>query len=163
VHHSISLDVVEKLSQHPNIAGLKDSERDVSRLEKACSLFKDNDEFSLLIGWAAQSANGLSLGADGIVPSTGNFVPAMFRSLYDSALKGDLETARHYQNKTDKIAKIYQKDKTLSESLPALKIMMNCLGLCEPYVLPPLFEPTESVRKDIIKQVESSGILELNQ
>jgi 4-hydroxy-tetrahydrodipicolinate synthase len=158
-HHSIPLDVAGKLARHPNIVGLKDSERDLARLEKACSLFKDNDEFSFLIGWAAQSAHGLSLGADGIVPSTGNFVPDMFRSLYDSVLKGDLETAQHYQNKTDEIAKIYQKGKTLSESLPALKIMMNSLGLCESYVLPPLLESSESVRKDIIKQVQARGII----
>ena len=160
VHHSISLEVVEKLSHHPKIAGLKDSERDISRLEKACELFKDNVDFSFLIGWAAQSANGLRLGADGIVPSTGNFIPEMFSCLYHAALKGDIKTADTLQSKTDEIAKIYQKDKTLSESLPALKIIMNSMGLCERYVLPPLQEPSESVCREIVDQVRASGILE---
>lgn len=159
-HHSIPLDVIDQLSQHPNIAGLKDSETDLPRLEKAVSLWKDRDDFSILIGWAAQSAKGLALGADGIVPSAGNFIPAMFCSLYNAALKGDSETAIYYQKKIDEISQIYQKDKILSESIPALKIIMNYLGLCEPYVLPPLMEPSQTVRQEILKQIKINGIME---
>jgi 4-hydroxy-tetrahydrodipicolinate synthase len=78
------------------------------------------------------------LGGDGIVPSTGNFVPAMFRELYDAALKGDTATANRLQEETNAIAKIYQEGRTLGQSLTALKVMMQVDGLCDPYMLLPL-------------------------
>lgn len=158
-HHSIPLDVADQLSRHPNIAGLKDSEANMSRFEKAASLWKDREDFSVLMGCSKHSAEGLALGADGIVPSGGNLIPAMFSSLYQAAAKGDSETAIYYQQKADCLCKIYLKDKILSESLPALKIIMNYLGLYEPHMLSPLLEPPETVRQEIIKQVEASGIM----
>ena len=42
------------------------------------------------------------------------------------------------QDETNEIAKIYQKDRTLGQSLAALKVMMQTKGLCEPWMLMPL-------------------------
>jgi 4-hydroxy-tetrahydrodipicolinate synthase len=53
------------------------------------------------------------------------------------------------QKMTDAIGEIYQKGRTLNQSLPALKIMMNTLHLCESYVLPPLEMLGEEERKQI--------------
>jgi 4-hydroxy-tetrahydrodipicolinate synthase len=78
------------------------------------------------------------MGGDGIVPSTGNFVPRLFRQLYDAAIAGDNSTAQRLQDETDAIARIYQKDRTLGQSLAALKVMMQTKGLCQPYMLMPL-------------------------
>jgi hypothetical protein len=36
------------------------------------------------------------------------------------------------------VAALYQKGRTLNESLSALKAAVSCRGLCAPYVLPPL-------------------------
>lgn len=137
-HMSIPVDVVRRLSEHPNIVGLKDSERDLERMAACIEISKNNPRFSYFCGWAAQSAYSLSLGGDGIVPSTGNFVPAMFRELYDAALKGDTATANRLQEETNAIAKIYQEGRTLGQSLTALKVMMQVDGLCDPYMLLPL-------------------------
>jgi len=137
-HMSIPIDVVDKLSYHPRIVALKDSERDIRRLDKSIELFKEREDFSLLIGWAAQSAYGLLNGADGIVPSTGNIVPKMFQLLYEAAKSDDSQTANRLQQETDAIAKVYQKDRTLGQSLAALKVMMEYYGLCTQEMLPPL-------------------------
>ncbi len=135
---SIPLDVLETLSKHPNISGLKDSERDPARLDKCITLWKDNSDFSFLIGWAAQSTYALLNGADGIVPSTGNIVPGMYRDLYNAAIKGEREQAETLQKATNDISLVYQKDRILSQSLAALKVCMHSLGLCEKVVLPPI-------------------------
>jgi len=37
-----------------------------------------------------------------------------------------------------KVAAVYQKGRTLNESLAALKAAVHCRGLCAPDVLPPL-------------------------
>lgn len=139
---SIPLDIVERLSRHPNIWGLKDSERDEERMKTLIERYKDRADFSYFCGWGAQSAGSLRLGADGIVPSTGNIVPELYKQLYEAALKGDFETANRMQALTDEVAVQYQKDRTLGESLAALKVMMHRKGMCGTTMMPPLTELT---------------------
>ena len=136
---SIPLEVVEELSHHPKVVGLKDSESNIERLEEAVSRWSARDDFSHLTGWAAQSAYGLQLGSDGIVPSAGNIVPHWYRSLYDAAVAGDAATAMALQHATDELSTLYVDHPTLGQSLAALKVMMSVRGLCEPHMLPPLF------------------------
>src|SRR5699024_73885 len=45
-HMSVPLEVVDQLSHHPNIAGLKDSERDENRLKEALERWKDRSDFT---------------------------------------------------------------------------------------------------------------------
>ena len=137
-HMSIPVGVIRRLADHPNIVGLKDSERDLERMAQCIEIAKNRYEFCYFCGWAAQSAHSLELGGDGIVPSTGNFVPEMFQQLYEAAIAGDMATANRLQDETNEIAKIYQKDRTLGQSLAALKVMMQTKGLCEPWMLMPL-------------------------
>ena len=137
-HMSIPVDVIRRLADHPNIVGLKDSERDLERMAQCIDIAKGRQDFCYFCGWAAQSAHSLELGGDGIVPSTGNFVPELFRLLYEAAIEGDMATANRLQDETNEIAKIYQKDRTLGQSLAALKVMMQTKGLCGPDMLMPL-------------------------
>ena len=148
-HMSIPVDVIRRLADHPNIVGLKDSERDLERMAQCIEIAKDRDDFCYFCGWAAQSAHSLELDGDGIVPSTGNFVPEMFQQLYEAAIVGDMATANRLQDETNEIAKIYQKDRTLGQSLTALKVMMQTKGLCEPWMLMPLTRLTEEEEKAI--------------
>ena len=97
-HMSIPVDVIRRLADHPNIVGLKDSERDLERMAQCIEIAKDRDDFCYFCGWAAQSAHSLELGGDGIVPSTGNFVPEMFQQLYEAAIAGDMTTANRLQD-----------------------------------------------------------------
>lgn len=161
-HLSIPLEVVERLSGHPNIVGFKDSERSVERLEKSVSLWKERPDFSFLTGWAAQSMRALQLGADGIIPSTGNLAPGLYKTLCESVAEQDLSTARNAQSKADRISEIYQKNRTLSYALPALKAMMSAYGLCQSCMLPPMAQlATEEERS--IKNLTTSQCGDLNQ
>lgn len=137
---TIPLDVVETLSVHPNIWGLKDSERDFERMEACINKYKNEKAFSYFCGWGAQSASSLKLGADGIVPSTGNYVPEMYKKLYDAALNSDWNTCEKWQQETDLVAQQYQKDKTLGESLAVLKALMHEKNICNKTMMPPLTE-----------------------
>jgi 4-hydroxy-tetrahydrodipicolinate synthase len=154
-HMSIPVDVVARLADHPNIVGLKDSERDLERMAQCIALSKNRTDFSYFCGWAAQSCYSLSLGGDGIVPSTGNFSPGMFRELYEAAVAGDVEKAKALQETTNGIAKIYQAGRTLGQSLTALKVMMQTDGLCTPDVLPPLTRLSSDEENRIAEQARS--------
>lgn len=154
-HMSIPVDVIERLSHHPNIVGLKDSERDMDRMADIIRFTRDRADFSYFCGWAAQSEHSLSMGGDGIVPSTGNFVPGMFRELYDAVVDGNPERAIRLQEETNEIAKIYQSGRILGQTLTALKVMMQTRGLCDPYMLPPLTRLTPDEEKNIAEKARA--------
>ncbi len=153
-HMTIPVDVVKRLAEHPNIVGLKDSERDLERMDQCVAISRGREDFAYFCGWAAQSAHSLEIGADGIVPSTGNFVPKMFQDLYEAAVNGDMATANRLQEETDAIAKIYQAGRTLGESLTALKVMMQTDGLCDPWMLAPLTRLPEEEEKAIAEKAK---------
>lgn len=136
---SIPINVLDKLSQHKNIVGIKDSERDMNRLDESLSLWKDRSDFVHLIGWAAQSSYALRYGSNGIVPSTGNFTPALYSAMAKAIADGDFERGNALQDVTNKLGLLYQKDKILSQSIPALKYIMWAMGLCGTQVLPPMY------------------------
>ena len=152
-HMSIPLDVIEKLSHHPNIVGLKDSENNIQRMEEALTLFSDREDFAYFCGCAANSAKALSLGADGIVPSVGNYLPKIYNDLFEAGISGNTEIADDLQAKTIEIGKINTDNLTLGESLAGLKVIMKMYGLCETYMLPPLTELEEETVINIQNKV----------
>lgn len=152
-HMSIPLDVIEKLSHHPNIVGLKDSENNIQRMEEALTLFSDREDFAYFCGCAANSAKALSLGADGIVPSVGNYLPKIYNDLFEAGISGNTEIADDLQAKTIEIGKINTDNLTLGESLAGLKVIMKMYGLCETYMLPPLTELEEKTVINIQNKV----------
>ncbi len=154
VKYSIPLSVIGSLSEHENIVGLKDSERDEERLTKAIELSKDREDFSYLLGWAAQSSYAMLNGADGIVPSTGNFTPELYKDLLDAALRGDKVVADELQQKTNYLGALYQKDRILSESIPALKVLMSIQGLCKSNVMPPMYKMDKVEEEEYIDSMK---------
>jgi 4-hydroxy-tetrahydrodipicolinate synthase len=89
-------------------------------------------------------------GGHGIVPSTGNLVPGLYKKLYDAAKSGDNIKALEYQDLTDKISAIYQNNRNISQSIPALKVLMSELNLCKPVALPPMYPTNESEISSLI-------------
>ena len=135
---SISIEVAERLGCHERIVGLKDSERTEGRLEEAIERLCGRDDFSYVVGCAVLSAKAVGLGAAGIVPSSGNLEPGLYRSLFDNAQNGNESVANEFQEITNRVSKLYQENRSLSQSLAVLKAAMHIRGLCGPTVLPPL-------------------------
>lgn len=154
-HLSIPLDVVEQLSHHQNILGFKDSEKGEERMIDAISRWKDRPDFAYLLGWALKSQQALFLGADGIVPSTGNLAPGLYQSIFDAAVAGNKVLATAAQVKADYLSEIYQKDRVLSKALPVLKIMMSAYSLCGTAMLPPLYQLPAEEEKSIVTRMRA--------
>ncbi|GAB3018375.1 dihydrodipicolinate synthase family protein [Niabella terrae] len=147
-HMSLPLALVDQLSRHPNIIGLKDSERDEARMRAALALWKDRPDFHYLLGWAAKSAEALLGGADGLVPSTGNYHPEIYQQMFQALTAGNQEEIFRLQELSDQYGASYQKDRTLGESLAALKLLMQEQGTCSACMLPPLSSLTASATKN---------------
>lgn len=154
-HHSIPLEVVDKLSYHPNIFGLKDSERNLDRLNESIRLWGDRDDFDFLIGWAAMSAYGLQKGANGIVPSTGNICPELYVQMIEAVCSEDEIKANELQERTDQISAWYQKGRSLSGSIPALKVLMKKRFLCSGEVLLPMVTMSVEEEKIYLSEIEN--------
>lgn len=138
-HMSIPLDLLDRLSYHPKIVAVKDSERNTERLDRSLQLWKDRTDFKHYMGWAGASAYALINGSDGIIPSSGNFAPTIYTEMCKAVEQGDTALAQVLQEQSDSLGALYQTNKSLGESLWALKVLMKQLGLCEPYMMPPLY------------------------
>lgn len=160
---SVPLPVLEKLSHHPNIAGVKDSERDQDRMNQALLLWKDRADFICLIGWAARSSHALLHGAKGIVPSTGNFAPGLYARLSEAARSGDEREAGKWQELTNRLSVLYQEGRNLSGSLAALKVIMSVKGLCGTQMMPPIYRMDAAEEKRyrvlVAEELDKMGIL----
>jgi dihydrodipicolinate synthase/N-acetylneuraminate lyase len=135
---SLPLEVVQRLSDIPNIVGFKDSENVPGRLEKTAELFARRPDFAIFMGASVLSAQALRHGFDGLVPSSGNIAPALWRDLFNASLDGKWEQVEELQRRLDAIARVFHRDRSLCQSLAALKACLEALGLCGPAVLPPI-------------------------
>jgi dihydrodipicolinate synthase/N-acetylneuraminate lyase len=156
-HMSIPLSLIDELSHHPNIVATKDSERNEERLQQSLALWKDRTDFGHFLGWAAKSADALISGSDGLIPSTGNFVPEIYSTMLKAVEEGDNDKAYEMRELSDAYGNLYQGGRTLGESLWALKVLMKEKGLCEAVVIPPL-QPQSMEEESKLK----NGLKELN-
>ena len=147
---SISIDIAEKLSLHERVVGMKDSENTPGRLEAAIDRFSGRNDFAYVVGCAAFSAKAVALGAAGIVPSAANLQPQLYKALFENARSGNRSAAEKLQEQTDHISVQYQKNRSLGQSLAALKAAMHILGFCGPTVLAPL----ETLREEDITEIK---------
>ena len=159
-HTSIPVTVLDQLSHHERIIGIKDSERDLERFNQSLKLWAERDDFYHLVGWGGQMANGLLQGSAGLVPSTGNLVPKMYQDMVVAFQARDYQKLEQLQKLTSDISEVYQKNRSLNQSLPALKVMMDALNLCEPYVLPPLEMSDDEEKLLIVEQMKSFNFQE---
>jgi len=156
---SIPLDTVEKLMGHARFAGIKDSENNERRLEELLQRFGGRKDFSVFVGVGALMEKGLRLGADGIVPSVGNLIPGICRKLCSAAQNGNWAEAGNFNSRMNAVAALYQKGRTLNESLSVLKGALHIRGLCAPHVLPPLKPLTDSQLEKLRLEMERLHLL----
>jgi dihydrodipicolinate synthase/N-acetylneuraminate lyase len=135
-HHSIPLPLIDQLSHHPNIVGLKDSERNEERLLAALQLWSGRQDFSHLLGWASRAAVTLLHGGDGLVPASANLSPGIYTDMLKAVTAGDIAQVHLLQDRSDQLGNTYQGGG--GNSIGALKTLLHKTGLCQPYMMPPL-------------------------
>jgi 2-dehydro-3-deoxy-D-pentonate aldolase len=156
---SIPLDTVADLMGHARLAGIKDSEKNEKRLEETLRRFGGRKDFSIFVGVGALMEKGLRLGADGIVPSVGNLIPDICHKLCAAAQNGNWAEAENFSSRMNAVAALYQKGRTLNESLSVLKGALHVRGLCAPHVLPPLKPLTGSQLEQLRLEMERLHLL----
>lgn len=152
---SIPLEVIGELIGHPRFVGLKDSENDAQRHAELLRRFGGRSDFSVFCGVGALMAQDLKSGMDGIVPSVGNLIPDVCHKLCAAVERGDSSEATQHAERMNAVAALYQKGRTLAQSLAAIKGLLHLRGLCSPAVFPPLLplapEELEALRGEAAK------------
>jgi 4-hydroxy-tetrahydrodipicolinate synthase len=91
----LSVGLVARLAEVPNIVGIKDSSGD---LELAAEYLRvAPDKFSVLMGRDTLIFAGLLYGARGAIAATANVKPRLVADIYDKFMAGDLDGARKAQ------------------------------------------------------------------
>ena len=158
-HTKINIDVktVVRLSEHPNIIGLKDSSANAVYFQSLCYLLKTN--FSLLVGPEEITAETVLMGGNGGVNGGANLFPKLYVALYDAAVAKDFARIEELQNLVMEIStKIYTVGSYGSSYLKGLKGALSALGIVEANIAPPFttFDEKEMTRViSNIKEIEA--------
>jgi 4-hydroxy-2-oxoglutarate aldolase len=148
---TLSDKVVEKISQHPNIAGMKDtSPGNMSSYLSVCG-----EQFDVLAGTISILYTAMVLGAAGGVVSLGDAFPDPCCELYETWAKGDLPGARklHYT--------LFRLNQSVSgaSGVAGVKYAMELGGYYGGNPRLPLLPITEEGKKRIRDAAAAAGVI----
>ncbi len=144
------------LSQHPNIAGIKDSSGNLELFSRLCMQFRDDAEFSVYMGPEELLAEAVNAGAAGGVCGGANLLPNVYVELYEAAKANDQPAVQRWQRVISQVFQLIYRDPTGRMNLiPALKVAMQECGLCKDIVAPPFSRPCEDHRNQILTSLSS--------
>lgn len=116
-------DAVERLSEHPNIVGLKDSGNDMLQIGEY--LARSAPGFTVLAGSAPSLFSSAVLGVHGAVLALAGLVPELCVQLFEHARAGRLDEARALQRRLMPLARAIGP----VHGVPGLKAALDLLGL----------------------------------
>ncbi len=146
----LSVDLVARLADHPNIVGIKDTSGDLTFLYDVVS--STPSSFSVFQGASELAIASLDAGADGMIAGPANVFPRAVAQLYDSYRAGDRERAKRLMNA------VVNPIVSATSDVPTAAAMKYLIGLSGHDIggpLPPLPELGESERDDLRRCYEA--------
>ena len=150
---SIPVSVVERLSRHPNIAGIKEASGDMSYAMKIArcvgpdfALYSGNDDITVPL---------MSIGGSGVISVYANVMPAMCHQIVADWLGGD--HARALENHLRYLQ--LMNDLFLEVNPIPVKAAMNMMGLNVGPMRLPLCEMGEANAAVLRRTLEEAGLL----
>ncbi|MEV4110236.1 dihydrodipicolinate synthase family protein [Nonomuraea sp. NPDC049695] len=132
----IPVSVVRRLLDEPAVVGLKDSSGDADLFGQFCALTRERPGFQVAQGAERQLADGLRLGAAGLVPGVGMLAPALCADLFRASRDGDHATAAALQHDVNRLAALFGIRPGVS-GVVVMKTALHLLGLCPPHAAAP--------------------------
>jgi len=123
--------LLRKLSQIPNVVGIKDSSRDFSQLQDYLRIVPKG--FTVINGTDTYQFSAFCAGVDAGVSAAANTIPELFVQMYEAYKSGDLKRGQDLQDKIYALRGVMN-NPPLAPYLEALKIR----GLRSGFVRPPL-------------------------
>ena len=141
------------LADHPNIAGIKEANSDISKIVKTVSLV--GDKLDLYSGNDDQIVPILSMGGSGVVSVLANLMPKRTSELCHRFFDGDVAGSRAMQCELLPLI-----NALFSEVNPIpVKAAMAAMGFCENYVRLPLTPMEDAHWQRLRGLMEEQGLL----
>lgn len=150
----IPAEAVIRLSQHPNIVGMKDSSGNLAKM--AFVIREAAEGFQVLAGSAGFLLPALSIGAVGAVPAMGNFASLMLRELMDRFAAGEMDQARALQLRAVEANTAV----TTRFGVSGLKAALDMLGMYGGPVRSPLLPLTDEEKGTLKDILQRAGLLQ---
>ena len=134
---------IARLSDHPNIVGVKDSSADVEGFRQTVDLCPNG--FDVMTGNGTIFLDALRAGATGAILAVGCAVPEICVEIMRAFKEGDDERAEHLQSKLTPLAAAV----TTKYGIGGLKAALDMNGYVGGSVRAPLQAPSENARTEI--------------
>ena len=132
----IPLDVVARLSSHPNIVAIKEAAGSVDRVSAIKNMLPD---FTVLSGDDSLAVPMISVGAEGVISVASNVIPKEMGDMVRFAMAGDYVKAREYHNKYYKLFR----DLFIDVNPVMVKEALSLMGKIDRVFRLPLCETTD--------------------
>ncbi len=152
-HINMAANFVARLSEYPNIIGIKDSSGNVIQLGELIN--RVTKDFNVLVGTAGVLFSGLTIGCTGGVCALANVAPEACVKIFDLVKDGDLEAAGDLQLKMIPVNQAV----TAVYGVPGLKAAMDMLGYFGGDPRLPLLPSSEQERSEIKQILKKAGLL----
>lgn len=143
---NLGFNLLDRLSNHPNIVGIKEASDSTDRLVTLAAL---GDKLHLYAGNDSQIFPTLALGGLGVISVMSNVIPRATRELCKAYFDGNYDKAREMQIRLLPFIK-----SLFIETNPSpIKYAMSLRGLCTDEVRLPLSQPRESTKAEIKRKL----------
>ncbi len=146
---SLAVETVERLADHDNVAGMKDSSGDVTAFQRFRRV--TDEDFDLIAGIGSVYGPALDTGGDGGILALANIVPEAASAVYDRHAE-DPKSARELS------AALVELDyaTTAEYGIPGLKAAMRDRGAPAGYPRRPFAEASDEAREEIATLVDDA-------
>lgn len=139
----IEPETAARLSEHPNIIGLKDSSNDVAKMRETVETVQEG--FAVTVGNGTVFREALQAGAVGGILAVGCVVPELCLEIYRAVRAGEIDRATSLQEKLTPLARAV----TRTYGIGGLKAAMDMGGYVGGIVRAPLQPASEAARTEI--------------
>lgn len=164
-NNNIEPATIDKLRQHPNFVGIKDTVNDFARTLAILNHVRGDAGFSYLHGNELLMLAAAQAGAAGCVVSVANFAPAFMVEAWDTAASGEPGAVARYQPRIAALMKVFglleakPQDSTILR-LMAIKAVLEVLGIMPSHMAQLAPEPSEELLAPVRKFVEENEVLQ---
>lgn len=152
---NISTDLLCRIAELPNIAGVKEASGDMNQMIEVISrLGRVKPDFCVLSGDDGLTLPLIAAGGDGVISVVSNLAPAIVTELCETCLKGDFEKAReiHYRLMP------FFKAAFVDGNPTSIKYAMKVKGLPSGGMRLPLVEVNDKAKEIIKKALEECNL-----
>lgn len=136
LNNKLSIDCVVRLSDHPNIIGIKDTHNDAVRLMNLLEIFRKNDHFSVFAGGDALAGISALMGGCQMNALCA-VAPNLFLRLQEAGSRQDVDTVMNLQKDVYSLMRLYtliqRPGNSMSAFSQSLKAALKSMGLCDTY------------------------------